>query len=45
MHGHVDVAILADDRPFANPAELLVVPDHYVTRMLASQGIDLDELG
>ncbi len=45
MHGHIDVAILADDRPFVNPTDLLVAPDHYVTRMLASQGIDLGELG
>jgi len=45
MHGHVDVATLAEDRPFANPAELLVMPDHYVTRMLASQGVGLDQLG
>ena len=39
MHGHVDAAVLADDLPFADPAQLLVVPDHYVTRMLVSQGI------
>jgi glucuronate isomerase len=45
MHGHVDAAVLAEDRPFSNPAELLVIPDHYVTRMLVSQGVDLDALG
>lgn len=45
MHGHVDVAMLADDRPFDNPSALLVVPDHYVLRMLASQGIELERLG
>lgn len=45
MHGHVDVEDLADDRPFPDPAGLLVVPDHYVTRMLASQGIELSRLG
>ena len=39
MHGHVEAADLADDLPFADPAQLLVVPDHYVTRMLVSQGI------
>ncbi len=44
-HGHVDPAILADDRPFPDPARLIVVPDHYVTRMLASQGIAPHELG
>jgi glucuronate isomerase len=45
MHGHVDVDDLADDTPFADPAQLLVVPDHYVTRMLVSQGISLEQLG
>nr|BFE55810.1 glucuronate isomerase [Dactylosporangium thailandense] len=44
-HGHVDPAILADDKPFPDPARLIVVPDHYVTRMLASQGIPPAELG
>ncbi|WP_238015634.1 glucuronate isomerase [Dactylosporangium sp. AC04546] len=44
-HGHVDPAILADDRPFPDPARLIVVPDHYVTRMLASQGIPPHRLG
>jgi glucuronate isomerase len=45
MHGHVDVQMLADDQPFDDPARLLVVPDHYVTRMLASQGVSLERLG
>ena len=45
MHGHVEAEVLADDRPFADPAQLLIVPDHYVFRMLASQGIDLARLG
>ncbi|HSR26696.1 MAG TPA: glucuronate isomerase, partial [Candidatus Eisenbacteria bacterium] len=45
MHGHVDAAVLAEDRPFDDPARLLVVPDHYVTRMLVSQGMSLDALG
>lgn len=45
MHGHVDVDDLAQDRPFADPAQLLVVPDHYVTRMLVSQGIEPCRLG
>jgi glucuronate isomerase len=36
-HGHVDPAILADDTPFPDPARLLIVPDHYVTRMLYSE--------
>ncbi|MEU4557889.1 glucuronate isomerase [Actinoplanes sp. NPDC023936] len=44
-HGHVDPALLADDTPFPDPARLFVVPDHYVTRMLASQGIPQSRLG
>ena len=45
MHGHVDAEVFADDVPFADPAQLLIVPDHYVFRMLASQGIDIADLG
>ena len=44
-HGHVDAGVFADDRPFPGPAELFVTPDHYVTRMLRSQGIALEALG
>jgi glucuronate isomerase len=44
-HGHVDPRILADDEPFPDPARLIVVPDHYVTRMLLSQGIPPSRLG
>lgn len=44
-HGHVDASLLADDRPFADPVELLVRPDHYVLRLLHAQGLDLTELG
>jgi len=45
MHGHVEAQVLADNGPFRDPAQLLVVPDHYVTRMLVSQGIRLEQLG
>jgi glucuronate isomerase len=45
FHGHVDVALFATDEAFGNPADLLVVPDHYVTRMLISQGVKPDRLG
>ena len=44
-HGHVDPALLADDRPFPEPTELLITPDHYVFRMLHSQGVGLDDAG
>jgi glucuronate isomerase len=45
MHGHVEAEIFAGNTPFADPAHLLVIPDHYVTRMLVSQRISLDSLG
>lgn len=45
MHGHVDAGALAADLPFEDPAQLLVIPDHYVLRMLASQGGSLEGLG
>ena len=44
-HGHTDPAWFATDAPFADPASLLIVPDHYVFRMLYSQGVPLDALG
>ncbi len=44
-HGHVDPQLLADDAPFPEPASLLIVPDHYILRMLYSQGVPLDDLG
>jgi glucuronate isomerase len=45
-HGHVDPALLADARAtFGSPADLLIIPDHYVFRMLYSQGIALEDLG
>jgi glucuronate isomerase len=44
-HGHTDPSWFADNQPFANPAALFVEPDHYVYRMLYSQGISLDALG
>ena len=45
MHGHVEADVLAENRPFADPAQLLVVPDHYVTRMMVSQGVRPEALG
>ncbi|MCX2733477.1 glucuronate isomerase [Saccharopolyspora sp. NFXS83] len=44
-HGHVDPELLAADRPFADPAALLVTPDHYVTRLLHAHGVALHECG
>jgi glucuronate isomerase len=45
MHGHVEPEVFAEDQAFADPAQLLIVPDHYVFRMLASQGIEPYRLG
>jgi glucuronate isomerase len=45
MHGHVDAAVLAADTPFPDPAQLFVVPDHYLVRMLVSQGVAHRDLG
>lgn len=44
-HGHTDPRWFAENEAFSDPASLLVVPDHYVFRMLASQGVRLEELG
>lgn len=44
-HGHTDPRWYATDEAFPDPATLLVVPDHYVFRMLYSQGVRLEDLG
>jgi glucuronate isomerase len=44
-HGHVEPRLLLDDRPFDDPASLFISPDHYVTRLLHADGVDLAELG
>lgn len=45
-HGHVDPRLLADpDYTFGSPVDLLIIPDHYIFRMLYSQGISLESLG
>jgi len=44
-HGHTDPQWWASDAPFGNAAELLLHPDHYVFRMLYSQGVGLEDLG
>ena len=43
-HGHTDPTWFADNRPFANATQLLVQPDHYLLRMLYSQGIAMESL-
>lgn len=45
-HGHVDPRLFADPNySFGSPADLLLIPDHYIFRMLYSQGIALERLG
>src|SRR4051794_15864805 len=44
-HGHTDPAWFATDAPWSNATELLLAPDHYLYRMLYSQGVSLDALG
>ena len=44
-HGHTDPRWFAENERFSDPAQLLVVPDHYIFRMLVSQGVPLEALG
>ncbi|MHB0879242.1 MAG: glucuronate isomerase [Anaerolineae bacterium] len=45
-HGHVDPRMFADpDYSFGSPTKLILIPDHYIFRMLYSQGIPLEQLG
>jgi glucuronate isomerase len=43
-HGHTDPRWFAEDSRWQNATELLLAPDHYVFRMLYSQGVALDDL-
>jgi glucuronate isomerase len=43
-HGHTQAAWFAENKPFPDPAKLLVQPDHYIYRMLYSQGVRLEDL-
>ncbi|MFZ0666377.1 MAG: glucuronate isomerase [Acidimicrobiales bacterium] len=45
MHGHIPAELFAKNEHFSDPTSLLVTPDHYVTRLLHSQGVSLEELG
>ena len=45
-HGHVDPRLFADpDYQFGSPVDLLIIPDHYIFRMLYSQGISMAAIG
>ena len=43
-HGHTDPQWFADNEPFSNASALFITPDHYVFRMLYSQGVALEDL-
>ena len=43
-HGHTQARWFASNEPFPDPAQLFVQPDHYVYRMLLSQGVSMEEL-
>jgi glucuronate isomerase len=43
-HGHTSAAWFARNEPFPDPAKLIVQPDHYIHRMLYSQGVSLEDL-
>ena len=44
-HGHVDPALLARNERLPEPSALIIRPDHYVLRMLYSQGVPMEALG
>ncbi|MFL6427551.1 MAG: glucuronate isomerase [Acidobacteriaceae bacterium] len=43
-HGHTDPRWFADNTPFPDPTALFLLPDHYILRMLYSQGIAMETL-
>src|SRR5271170_7193113 len=43
-HGHIRAAWFAKNEPFPDPTSLFVQPDHYIFRMLYSQGVSLEDL-
>jgi glucuronate isomerase len=44
-HGHTDPAWFARNEAFPNAVDLLLTPDHYLVRMLYSQGVSMEALG
>ena len=44
-HGHTDPRWFAENAPFSDASALFITPDHYVFRMLYSQGVSLEALG
>jgi len=44
-HGHTDPSWYAENNCFRDATSLLLVPDHYLFRMLYSQGVPMESLG
>ena len=44
-HGHTNPAWFSENKNFSNPTDLFITSDHYILRMLYSQGVRYDELG
>jgi glucuronate isomerase len=44
-HGHTDPAWFASNAAWQDATSLLLVPDHYLYRMLYSQGVPMESLG
>jgi glucuronate isomerase len=44
-HGHTDPAWFSENKPFPDPTGLILIPDHYIFRMLYSQGIPMESVG
>ncbi|MDF1761584.1 MAG: glucuronate isomerase [Coxiellaceae bacterium] len=44
-HGHCDPNWFAHNKNFSDPVALFIQPDHYLLRMLYSQGVSLQQMG
>ncbi len=44
-HGHTNPSWFSTNAPFEDPVSLLLWPDHYLLRMLYSQGVSLEATG
>ncbi|MDB3936098.1 hypothetical protein N9383_05205 [Granulosicoccus sp.] len=44
-HGHADPQWSGRNTHFTDAPELFVIPDHYVVRMLITQGVSFEMLG
>ena len=43
-HGHVAASMILENKNFSDPVALLLTPDHYILRMLYSQGVSYEKL-